>query len=1070
MSYLSRGLCRCFNEIYKLVGCILFLSVLPPQLPLLAEETTTYAAESSLVDRKPAPNDSGKKKGAAKSTKEEAAKKGTKAIESILVPASEDMNPSGDAFGNLKADEAGEVYIMGDFEVSAEQDQGYHSAHTLSGSRTKALVKDTPISITVVNEELISDLNLDTIADITSVSASSMDAGGYAFGSRLAEQQIKFRGLSSTSQLYDFFTRRAPQDAYNRDRVEIARGTNTMVFGQSEPGGKANIHPKRAMFANDKKVAEVKAGNLEITGRLDYNKEINDKLAVRVMASHSLKEADEEHAEKKFDGATAAITYRPTRNTSIQMHLEGVQRNNNNPQNRFKNKTGSFGHSGIPDDVWFNSDAVQYMPDSMLEDIFKYGEGKVDVGGVLRDKRIIRSENAKEIPADRLSYSLYGKIKTRAALEQLMDISDATNAGRFWGSDPYLKSDAYLGIFSIQHMFSDTVSGKLAFMHEKVDEDVLHRAGTMNVQFNRSTDPKDPTKDINNLHLGALWDDINFFDKTSALRATLSWEMELGKSRHQVLLGADADYHKRSETRLRQTYANGELDRQGRPVYYRYGGYGFQGAKDYLQITNDVSGYRGIRFNHRIDIDLPDSAISHGVLEAGLNPDSFVTLIENINKENDFGPAGEYHMKYLNGERMYDENGSALSLRLNSDGVPELQNAEGEPILGEDGKPITYQYDGVVNTQWALNNEEIGKQRKVAVWSAVQSKFFDGRLNTLAGIRLDYTDADSETKRYSNADDSPETAVWKQEPVYRSASPSLGMVFWVTENFGLFGSWSKSIFAPSGALQDPVGNVLPPEIGEGIEGGFRFGFLGGKVNGEVVAYHITKENERLPSSTLNQSSKETLYPRDQYPNFWEEADDGWVFRGLPNSIVSGATLRSQGVEARLNYNPSKVLTLNFNYSNNTVRNKKMPLGITEGDLRAGTSRHNATLTARYRFMDGPLKGGYIGANQVYRSSPLLGTVYMDIGDSVRNKLGDLDGIPDYIPVEGVAPVKYQIWLDDQWETNAFLGWSGQFKKGRGTPKFRCQFNVRNLFDNQQLSRGGRYLEGRLYTLTARVDF
>lgn len=144
----------------------------------------------------------------------------------------------------------------------------------------------------------------------------------------------------------------------------------------------------------------------------------------------------------------------------------------------------------------------------------------------------------------------------------------------------------------------------------------------------------------------------------------------------------------------------------------------------------------------------------------------------------------------------------------------------------------------------------------------------------------------------------------------------------------------------------------------------------------------------------------------------------------------------------------------------------MPLGITEGDLRAGTSRHNATLTARYRFMDGPLKGGYIGANQVYRSSPLMGTVCMDIGDSVRNKLGDLDGIPDYIPIESVAPVKYQIWLDDQWETNAFLGWSGQFKKGRGTPKFRCQFNVRNLFDNQQLSRGGRYLEGRLYTLTA----
>lgn len=1059
------------RKINKLRNYSFFLVFILFMAPAYGVETDADQSESHGANGKTVFEDPDKNKPVPKSDRKKDKSKSTNAIESITLPASGGMDQGPDEVGKVTTDEAGEVYIMGDFEVSAEQDQGYHSAHTLSGSRTNALVKDTPISITVVNEELISDLNLDSIADITSVSASVTDSGGYAFGSRLAEQQITLRGLAATSQLYDFFTRRAPQDAYNRDRVEIARGTNTMVFGQSEPGGKANIFPKKAMFANDKRITEVKAGNREFTGRMDYNKEINDKLAVRVMASHSIREADEAHAEKKFDGVTTAITYRPTRNTSIQMHLEGVRRDNNNPQNRFRNDTGSFGHSGVPNDIWFNKDAVQFMPETMLEDIFTYGEGQVTVDGNARDKRIIRSKNAKEIPANRIIHSLYGTIKSREDLEQLMDVSNPRNAGRFWGPDPYLKSDAYLGIFSMQHMFSDTVSGKLAFMHENVEEDVLHRGGTMDVRYNKGTNPaEDPTKDINQLHFAATWDDINFFDKTSALRATLSWDLEFSKMRHQILLGADADYHERSETRLRQTYANGELDRNGRPVYYRYGDYGFQGARDFLQIVDNVSGYTGIRYNNRVDIDLPGSAISDGTLEAGLNSDSFLTLIKNINEDNEFGPAGEYQMKYMNGNRMYDEVGLALSLRLNSEGIPELQNEAGEPILGKDGKPITYQYDGVLNTQWALNNTEVGKQRKVAVWSAVQSKFFNGRLSTLLGMRLDYTDADSVTKRYSNSDDSPETATWTQKPVYRSASPSLGAVFWVTDNFGIYGSWSKSIFAPSGALQDPVGNVLPPEIGEGLEGGCRFEFLEGKVNGEVVVYHITKENERLPSSVLNQSTKEELYPRSQYPNFWELVDQEWVFNGLPNSIVPGATLRSQGAEMRLNYNPTSALTLNFNYSNNVVKNKKMPLGITEGDLRAGTSRHKATLTARYQFTKGPLRGGFIGANQIYRSSPLLGTAYMDIGDSVRDKLGDLDGIPDYVPIEGAQPVKYQIWLDEQWETNLFLGWSGQFKKGRGNPKFRCQFNVRNLFDNQQLTRNGRYLEGRLYIVSARMDF
>ena len=62
-----------------------------------------------------------------------------------------------------------DIYILEDFIVSAEQDRGYYSANSLAATRTNQLVKDTPMTISIVNEQLMEDLNLFEIDSIATV-------------------------------------------------------------------------------------------------------------------------------------------------------------------------------------------------------------------------------------------------------------------------------------------------------------------------------------------------------------------------------------------------------------------------------------------------------------------------------------------------------------------------------------------------------------------------------------------------------------------------------------------------------------------------------------------------------------------------------------------------------------------------------------------------------------------------------------------------------------------------------------------------------------------------------------
>ena len=121
-----------------------------------------------------------------------------------------------------------EIYILSDFEVSASDDQGYFSANSNSATRTNSLVKNTPITMSIVNEELLSDLGIQSNEDLAAVvSGIDTDPDGFSL------DRLRIRGFRASVSRYDYFPRTVPRDGYNVNRVDIIKGANSLIFGQN---------------------------------------------------------------------------------------------------------------------------------------------------------------------------------------------------------------------------------------------------------------------------------------------------------------------------------------------------------------------------------------------------------------------------------------------------------------------------------------------------------------------------------------------------------------------------------------------------------------------------------------------------------------------------------------------------------------------------------------------------------------------------------------------------------------------------------------------------------------------
>ncbi len=124
--------------------------------------------------------------------------------------------------------------ILSPFEVTAENDHGYVAGNTLGATRVNTLIRDLPLQINVVTEDMIRDFiayDLDQVID-------HLPGVSREFNEFTPTYSV--RGFSSSAAMRNGVRSLHSPDTNAIARVEVVKGPAALLYGTSNPGGVVN--------------------------------------------------------------------------------------------------------------------------------------------------------------------------------------------------------------------------------------------------------------------------------------------------------------------------------------------------------------------------------------------------------------------------------------------------------------------------------------------------------------------------------------------------------------------------------------------------------------------------------------------------------------------------------------------------------------------------------------------------------------------------------------------------------------------------------------------------------------
>ena len=927
-----------------------------------------------------------------------------------------------------------ELYVLPEFVVSNDQDEGYYSANSTSVTRTNTLVKNSPISMSIVNQQLLDDLNILSAEDLAMVSASiDEDPNGFSL------DRIRIRGFRNSFSRFNFFKRNLPTDPYNIARVDIIKGANSLIFGQASPGGSVSNAPMLANFNKNTKALSVAVGNKDyLRTTLNANQIINDNFAIRVMGVHSEQGYDHQFKSNKKDALTVATTMRLTPKTQLRLHFEGMSATNQVPSRSMRDLTeydskqrgemydgilseGSATGSNTSYQAPFSPDWVEHLPEQAMQWIIDF-------------------------TADRKhpSTNLPNPLTSRQELIDHYASINRANYGSVSGPDRFTDREGLFAMADFTHEINDNLQLNLSMNVEQLDANSLGREsyGSIRVkntstEGNYQTDPYSGEASIEEQYIRTYWKRNDISTDRIGSRSSLVFNNDWFNAKNRIIVGWDFNMQTKNERFEDQVPEGATTNPLLNDIY---------GA--FLPTPQSFGTYSKINSYHR--------AYEYISLSEPFTADrSILQFNETIESDIDFA----YVVNNAAQETAYADNPAT-------------------PLDESLRNPVT-------QAEWALSKTTFSKINSNSLWFADQSEFFNGRLHTLMGLRYDYIQIESSLRKVSyfgydqGSDDGRNN---KTSVIYDKMNPTIGGLFWVNDKIGVFANYAESIETPSGTERTPLSEMAPPELGAGFEFGVRFDLFNGKLDGQLAYYSITKENDN--SFAYSDSMLNAIYPyyydygeptqrKSEYAIQFEEIYDlttekkKLLIPSLAGRRGVGDKTLSEGVELDFTYNPLPGLSIIGSY-NFTIANEILelhPLISNADDFELfGRPEHRAALTARYKFRNGALKGLTIGASQRYRSATIQ--TRLDLYYDAENK-------PVGQPDEAVRTERHYLKFGDEHTTSAFATWEKKLGKKRNSPQLIMALRVKNLFDNTDFSgreNFGYYRESRSYNLSAKILF
>jgi len=206
--------------------------------------------------------------------------------------------------------------------VVAEGDTGWSANSTLSATRTRQELKDVPVNIDAITSDFMEDLGLYSADEVTKFVANVYAAP--PMENDAGSDNFSFRGLSQRFNVSrNYFRWYIPSDTYNVERIDFGKGSNSLIFGDVEPGGQGSVFTKRAQFRNFASALVQYGSEDAYRAQIDVNRKLTKTLALRVNLVQRRDKTFQDFSAYKFNGKHAALTWRPFKNTEVR--IEGEQ-------------------------------------------------------------------------------------------------------------------------------------------------------------------------------------------------------------------------------------------------------------------------------------------------------------------------------------------------------------------------------------------------------------------------------------------------------------------------------------------------------------------------------------------------------------------------------------------------------------------------------------------------------------------------------------------------------------------------------------------------------------------------
>ena len=229
-----------------------------------------------------------------------------------------------------------ETVTLSAFTVSTDRDRGYYSSNSAAGSvLADKPIKELALAVSVVNRDLLDDLQTMNIGEALQFSASFSPESGMVRGQAALDPSGQFTNRVGNS------TNGVP-DSGSVERIELIKGPPSVLMSSSSAGGSVNVTPKRPQRKNFFET-ELQYGNYQTRGRVEVNRVLTPTISTRLgiqytdaafngnslLSQNNLPEFDYDHRLLVFN----STVWKPFANTVLGVDVEQV-RDRSNQGNR----------------------------------------------------------------------------------------------------------------------------------------------------------------------------------------------------------------------------------------------------------------------------------------------------------------------------------------------------------------------------------------------------------------------------------------------------------------------------------------------------------------------------------------------------------------------------------------------------------------------------------------------------------------------------------------------------------------------------------------------------------------